>query len=73
MADEHTLLLGEIKGKLDLVIAGQVTTNQRLDSVDGRLRTVERKASVNGAVAGGIVSIGVAIAIEKLKTVFGVG
>lgn len=73
MADEHTLLLGEIKGKLDLVIDGNERTNDRLDSIDGRLRYVERKAALNGALSGGIVSIGMAIAIEKLKALTGIG
>lgn len=73
MADEHTLLLGEIKGKLDLVIDGTERTNHRLDSIDGRLRHVERKAALNGAVAGSIVSVGMAIAIEKLKALTGIG
>ena len=73
MTDEHTLLLGEIKGQIALVIDGQKTTNERLDSVDGRLRHVERKAALNGAISGGIVSVGMAIAIEKLKAITGIG
>lgn len=71
--DEHTLLLGEIKGKLDLVITGQDKTNERLDSMDSRLRKVEAKAALNGAVAGGIISIGFALAQEKLKVMLGIG
>lgn len=73
MSDENTLLLGEIKGKMDLLIDGQNRTNERLDSMDARLRKVETKAAVNGAVAGGIISVGIALAQEKLKALLGIG
>lgn len=73
MSDEHTLLLGEIKGKLDLVIAGQDKTNTRLDSMDSRLRSVETKAAVNGGLAGGIISVTIVLAQEKLKAMLGLG
>lgn len=71
MTDEHTRLLGKIEGKLDMVIAGQDQTNKRLDGVDERLRNVEAKAALNGAVAGGMVSVGVALLIEKGKHIIG--
>lgn len=71
MADEHTLLLGEIKGKLDLVIANQSAQDEKLDGLDTRLRTVERKAAMNGAVSGGLVSVGVALMIESAKRKMG--
>lgn len=73
MADEHTLLLGEIKGKLDLVIDGQEKTNQAVGSLDTRLRRVETKAAVNGGIAGGLVGVGMALASAKIKALFGVG
>ena len=72
-ADEHTLLLGEIKGKLDLVIQNQDSQNNKIDGLDARLRKVETKAAMNGAVAGGVVGIAIALAQEKLKTVLGIG
>lgn len=71
MQDEHTLLLGEIKGKLDLVITGQGQTNKRLDSMDERLRTVEKKAAVNGAITGGLVAIGFELIKAKVGGFFG--
>jgi hypothetical protein len=71
MNDEHTLLLGEIKGKLDLVISGQTDTNERLGDIDTRLRDVERKAATHGAVAGGVVSVGIALLAETLKKKIG--
>jgi hypothetical protein len=76
MNSDESRLLGEIKGKLDLVIDGQAEQREiiekKLDGLDARLRKVENKAALNGAVAGGIISVGMAIAIEKLKTVIGV-
>lgn len=71
MADEHALLLGEIKGKLDLVIANQDAQGTKLDGLDTRLRKVETRAALNGAVSGGLVSIGVALMIEKGKKMVG--
>lgn len=77
MNAEESRLLGEIKGKLDLVIDGQAehkdTLEKKFDSLDARLRKVENKAALNGAVAGGLISVGMALAIEKLKTVIGAG
>jgi hypothetical protein len=71
MTDEHTLLLGEIKGKLDLMISSQSETNERLDKMDSRLRKVETKSAINGAISGGLVSVGVALMIEKGKSLIG--
>jgi len=80
--DEHTLLLGEIKGQLTQVIENQKTNDEkistrfdaidkRFDGFDSRLRTVEQKAAVTGAVTGGLASVAVALIIEKVKTVTG--
>jgi hypothetical protein len=71
MTDEHMLLLGEIKGKLDLVIERQDEGNTRLDKLDNRLRKVETKSAINGAISGGLVSVGVALMIEKGKSLIG--
>ncbi len=71
MDNEHALLLGEIKGKLDLVIERQDQTNDRLDKLDGRLRQVEKRSALNGAISGGLVSVGVALMIEKGKHLIG--
>jgi len=73
MRDEHTLLLGEIKGKIDLVIDGQAAVKRDINGMDARLRKVERKAAINGGIAGGVIGIGVAIAIEKIKLITGMG
>ncbi len=70
--DEHTLLLGEIKGKLDLVISGQERQDEKMGSIDDRLRRVETKAALNGAAAGGVVGLGIALAQAKLKALLGI-
>ncbi|MBP9100490.1 MAG: hypothetical protein KBF68_03745 [Nitrosomonas sp.] len=71
MGEDHILLLGEIKGKLDQVIQGQNETKQMVTSMDGRLRKVETKATVLGAGAGALVSVGIAIMVEKGKRTIG--
>jgi hypothetical protein len=65
---QELLLLGEIKG----IVSGLKETveqqNQRFDQIDARLRTVEQKAAVTGALSGGAMSIGVALIAEGIKT-----
>lgn len=60
-------MLGEISGKLDGVSKHLVQQDVRLDAIDGRLRAVEQKAAITGAVSGGAMSIGVALLIEGGK------
>jgi len=70
MADQNndlTRALGRIEGKLDMIVASQASQNERLDAMDGRLRNVEQQAARTGAISGGIVSIGTAIAVELLR------
>jgi len=68
MADQEEimLMLGEIRGELKGM-------NKKLDSIDGldeRLRQNEIKASKNGAVSGGAMSVGIAILVEGVKHAF---
>ena len=70
MADEHnelTRALGRIEGKLDMIVASQASQNERLDAMDERLRHVEQQAARAGAISGGIVAVGTAIAVELVK------
>lgn len=80
---EYLLLLGEIKGQLGQVIANQKTNDdkltkrfdaidERFDGFEARLRTVEVNAAVTSAVTSGVVSIGIALAVEKIKTITGI-
>lgn len=72
MNDEHTLLLGEIKGKLDTLIGSHAEQGEKLDSINGRLHRVESRAATHGAVFGGVASVGIALIIEKLKRGIGI-
>ncbi|SDX88855.1 hypothetical protein [Nitrosomonas halophila] len=71
MTNEQAMLLGEIKGKLDLVIKNQNQTKDMIGSLDGRVRKIERHSAMTGAVSGGLVSVGVALMIEKGKHAIG--
>ena len=78
MAKDDVMLLGKIDGKLD-GIAAHLTRqdkrvddldsrmNGRLNDIDSRLREVEKKAAVAGAVSGGAVAVGTAILVETIK------
>ena len=64
---ELTRALGRIEGKLDMIVASQSSLNERMDSMDGRLRHVEQQAAKAGAISGGIVAVGTARAVEMGK------
>lgn len=71
MSEEHARLLGEINGKLSMVIATQQASASVLEALDTRLRKVETRSAVAGAVCGGFVSVGIALMIEKGKHIIG--
>lgn len=71
---QELILLGEIKGIVQGLKDGQDAMGRRVDdmqqsieSMDGRLRAVEQRSAVIGAVSGGAISIGMAFIIEGLK------
>ena len=71
---QELLLLGEIKGLVQGLKEGQDLQTRRIDAMqctietmDGRLRNVEQKSAVIGAVSGGAMSIGIALIIEGAK------
>jgi hypothetical protein len=68
--NEVTRALGRIEGKLDMIVTSQQQQNERLDSMDQRLRHVEQQAAKAGAISGGIVAVGTAIAVEMVKRAF---
>lgn len=63
---ELHLLLGEIKGKLELVIEGQESHDKKLDGLGGRLSKAESKAAQHGLITGAIAAIGITFIKEKL-------
>lgn len=80
MSDQHLVLLGEIKGIVEGLKAGQQSQIEqlqalggRVDQVDTRLRAVEQRSAALGAVSGGAMAIGIQLIIESLKTWAGSG
>lgn len=71
--DEHALLLGEIKGKLDMLASNVGDLADGTQRLDDRLGRLETRAAAHGALAGGLISVGLAFIIEKVKAVTGVG
>ena len=67
MEKQELLLLGKIDGKLDGISKHLSAQDQRLDGIEERLRTVEQKAAVSGAISGGAISVGIALIIEGGK------
>lgn len=78
MEKDELMLLGKMDGKLDSITAHLGRQDARIDAldtrmeerhnaIDKRLRVVEQKAAVAGAISGSAVSIGIALAIEGVK------
>lgn len=67
MVDDVSYQLGEIKGLLQGINENVSSLNGKVDGMDKRLRNVEMKAALNGAVSGGIISASVAGVIAAVK------
>lgn len=78
MEKDELMLLGKLDGKLDGIAAHltrqdlrtdalEKRMEERHDAIDKRLRHVEQRAAVAGALGGSAVSIGIALAIEGVK------
>lgn len=65
--DQQLLMLGEIKGMVQSMQAGQDVMASRLEAMDARLRSVEQRAAVSGAVSGGVMGVGVALIVETVR------
>lgn len=70
MDSNELLLLGKIDGKIDGIAKHLTAQDQRLDKIDDRLRVVEQKAAITGAISGGAISVGMALLIESAKHFF---
>jgi hypothetical protein len=68
LRDQQLLMLGEIKGIVQALKSGQDSLHSRLEAMDGRLRSVEQRAAVTGAVSGGVMGVGVALIIESVRS-----
>lgn len=63
----NELLLGEIKGTVNAVLETQKAHGGKLDAMDSRLRNVENKGAIAGAVSGLLMAVGVNLAGWWLK------
>lgn len=59
-------LLGEIKGKQELMIAGQDEMHRKLDAFNARIGKVETTAAKHGMVTGVVAALGISLIKEKL-------
>ncbi len=53
--------LGEISATLKNIQSEQSRQAGSLDKIDDRLRGVERKGALNGAVSGGVIAIAISL------------
>jgi len=67
MVDDVSYQLGEIKGLLHGISKNVSDLSDKVDGMDGRLRNVEKKAAINGAISGGIISASFAGVIAAVK------
>ena len=63
--------LGEIRGLLEGVSRDIGELKGSVGGIDSRLRRVEAKSAVNGAVAGGVLGVATALVTATLKSVTG--
>ena len=66
-ADDSTyLLLGEIKGKLEMIIINQNATHEKIDHLGSRLNHVESKSAQYGLITGAVAAVAISLVKEKL-------
>ena len=73
METNEAMLLGELKGKVESLTVAVREVDDRLASIDNRLRSLELGAAKYGFVAGGIASIALAVIIELGKSWLKIG
>ena len=54
MSEEFARALGRLEGKIDQVLKKQDKQDKRFDGLDKRLRSVEQRSAIWGAVGGAI-------------------
>lgn len=67
MVDDVSYQLGEIKGLLHGISQNVTDLTGKVDGMDGRLRNVEKRAALNGALSGGVISATIAGVIAGFK------
>ncbi len=68
----HDLLLsiGKMQGVLETIQLRQQEQTKWMSKLDERLRNVERKAALNGLLAGGLVGVVVGVLGPFVRSVF---
>lgn len=67
MVDDVSYQLGEIKGLLQGISQNVSDLSEKVDGMDGRLRNVEKRAAINGALSGGVISAAIAGVVAGFK------
>lgn len=62
-------MVGHLQGEMDGVKTGVGNIEKTVNSMDGRLRAVEKRAVVGGGASGGIMSV----AVMTVKSLFTTG
>jgi len=65
--------LGRIEGKQTMMLKHQQDMEGKIDGIDTRLHTVEKRAAWRGGEMGALMGIGVAIIAESAKQLFNNG
>lgn len=63
--------LGEIRGLLSGIGDNMRHMRGKVDAIDARLSSVERKAAANGAVSGGVLGLAAALAAAVVRSKIG--
>ena len=59
--------LGQVQGKLDLLIDGQKAHGAKLEAMDGRLRKVETRTAVTSSGLGAAAGLIMATCVELVR------
>ncbi|MGH1577719.1 hypothetical protein [Planktotalea sp.] len=68
MSEQIARELGEISATLKSIQKTQNDQTVSLKSMDARMRNVETKGAVTGAVTGGVMAIAIALIKDTFKT-----
>ncbi|MBF0382022.1 MAG: hypothetical protein HQL69_13445 [Magnetococcales bacterium] len=68
----HDMLLsmGKLQGILEAIQRRQQEQTKWMGKLDARLRNVERKAALNGLLAGGMIGVVVGVVGHFFKSIF---
>ena len=75
MSDHEEIMhaLGRMEGKMEGIETNQAVHSKALTKIDTRVRNVEIRSAKTGALAGGIMGIGVSLVVASIKESFKAG